>query len=120
LIRYLGWMLICIGCSGAAAAAPGQKVGPGPVCLYNSRSFSEGADICVQKSLMLTCASDGTYATWKPVLDEDLKERCTAPMTLNYPPRSHSLRQHAVFRGARPIAGGPAKCFTFNGKQYCE
>ncbi len=122
MIRYFVWILICMGCSGAAVAAPEQKVNAGPVCLYQSKSYSDGAYICVQKSLMLTCASDGTRATWKAVLDRDLNERCTAPVTLHYPPeqRAHGHRRHAVLRRVHPVAEGPAKCFMFNGKQYCE
>ena len=119
MIRHLGWIFMCIGCLGAAAAAP-EKADPRPICIYNSRSFSDGAYICVQKSLMLTCASEGSHATWKPVLDNDLNERCTMPMALGYPPRTHPLRRHAIVRKDHPVAEGPAKCFTFNGNQYCE
>jgi hypothetical protein len=119
MIRQLGWIFACIGCLGSAAASA-EKVGPGPICIYNSRSFSDGAYICVQKSLMLTCAVEGGHATWKPVLDGDLKERCTMPMTLDDPPRTHPLRRHAVLRRDHPLAAEPAKCFTFNGNRYCE
>ena len=122
MIRYLAWILICMGCAGAAVAAPEQRAGGGPVCLYESKAYSEGAYICVQKSLMLTCSSDGARATWKPVGDKDINDRCTAPMTLHYPatPRVHSHRRHAIFHRPRPLAEGSAKCFVFNGKQYCE
>jgi Protein of unknown function (DUF1496) len=122
MIRCLAWILICMGCAGAAVAAPEQKVGAGPVCLYESNAYSEGAYICVQKSLMLTCGSDGAHAIWKPVGDKDINDRCTAPMTLHYPaaPRVHSYRRHAIFHRPRPLAEGSAKCFVFNGKQYCE
>jgi Protein of unknown function (DUF1496) len=122
MIRHFVWMIICVVCAGAAVAAPEQRADASPVCLYNSKSYSDGAYICVQKSLMLTCASDGTHATWKAVLDKDLSERCTAPMTLNYPPerREHSHRRHVFLRRVHPVAEGSAKCFAFNGKQYCE
>jgi hypothetical protein len=122
MIRYLAWIFVCMGCAGAALAAPEQKAGTGPVCLYESRSYSEGAYLCVQKSLMLVCGSDGTHATWKPVGDKDINDRCTAPMTLNYPagPRAHSHRRHAILHRVRPVAERSAKCFVFNGKQYCE
>jgi hypothetical protein len=122
MIRYFVWTFICMVCSAAAVAAPEQRAGAGPVCLYNSRSYSDGAYICVQKSLMLTCASDGAHATWKAVLDKDINERCTAPMTFDYPAerRAHSHRRHVVLHRVHPVAEGSAKCFAFNGKQYCE
>jgi hypothetical protein len=122
MIRHLAWIFICVVCAGPAVAAPGQRADASPVCLYNSRSYSDGAYICVQKSLMQTCASDGAHATWKAVLDKDLSERCTAPMTLDYPPeqRTHGHRRHAILRRVHPVAEGSAKCFAFNGKQYCE
>ena len=120
--RYFIWIVIYLGCVGAVAAAPEQKAGVGPVCLYDSRSYSDGAYVCVQKSLMLMCASDGTRAIWKPVDERDLNERCTAPLTLNYPPepRPHRHWRHAVLHRIHPVAEIPAKCFVFIGRQYCE
>ena len=122
MIRCFVWMFVCMGCSAAAVAAPEQKLSAGPVCLYQSRSYSEGAYVCVQKSLMQVCSSDGTHATWKIVPERDISERCTAPMTLNYPPeqRAHRYRRHAILRRVHPVAEGSAKCFMFNGRQYCE
>ena len=83
--RYFIWMVLCLGCGAAVAAAPEQQAGAGPVCLYDSKSYSEGAYVCAQKSLMLTCSSDGTRAIWKPVGDRDINERCMAPTTLRRP-----------------------------------
>jgi hypothetical protein len=122
MIRCFVWLFIYMGCSAAAVAAPEQRPGVGPVCLYQSRSYSEGAYVCVQKSLMQVCSFDGTHATWKPVPDRDINERCTAPVTLNYPPepRAHRYRRHALLRRIHPVAEGSAKCFMFNGRQYCE
>jgi uncharacterized protein DUF1496 len=122
MIRYLAWILICIGCVGAAKAAPEPKAGTGPVCLYESKAYSDGAYLCVQKSLMLVCGSDSSHAMWKPVGDKDINERCTAPMTFRYPAglRAHGYRRHAIFHRVRPLAAGSAKCFMFTGKQYCE
>jgi hypothetical protein len=67
MIRRLVWVLVWMGCSAAAWAAPEQTAGSGPVCLYESKAYSEGAYVCVQKSLMLTCALEGT---------RDLEARC--------------------------------------------
>jgi hypothetical protein len=91
------------------------------VCLYESRSYSEGAFVCVQKSLMLTCVSDGAHVSWKPVVEKDINDRCTAPTVQHTPPepRFHSHRRHvAVSRIRWPVDG--SKCFWFNGRQYCE
>ncbi len=122
MIRYFVWILVCLGCPAAVVAAPEQRPGAAPVCLYQSRSYSEGAYVCVQKSLMQVCSADGTHATWKPVPDRDLNERCTAPMTLHHPPeqRAHRPRRHAMLHRVHPVAEGSAKCFMFNGRQYCE
>jgi hypothetical protein len=125
MFRHCIWIFVYVCCSGAVAAAPLRselKVTAGPACLYNSKSFSDGAYICVQKSLMLNCSFDGTQATWKIVADRDINERCTAPMALNYPSeaRPHARRRHAVHYRTHPVAERSAKCFVFNGKQYCE
>ena len=66
-------------------AGPGHAADS--ACLYQSRSYSEGAYICVQRSLMQTCASDGSRMTWRIVADRDLSERCTAPLTYAEPRR---------------------------------
>ena len=120
MIRCLASILICMCWSVTALAAPEQKAGAGPVCLYESKTYSDGAYVCVQKSLMLVCASDGTRASWKPVPDKDINDRCTAPMTFHYPAQPHAHRRHAVAHRVRPLAEQSAKCFAFNGKQYCE
>jgi hypothetical protein len=120
--RSFGWMFVGLCCAGAAAAAPEQKAGVGPVCLYESKSDSNGAYVCVQKSLMLMCSSDGTRATWKPVGDRDINERCTAPVTLHRGPDQAPRRhwRHAILHRIHPVVDNAAKCFVFVGKQYCE
>ena len=122
MLRGLIWMLVCVGCFGTAHAAGEPKAGFSPACLYESRTYSEGAFVCVQKSLMLTCVADGGHVSWKPVLDKDISDRCTVPTVQHYPPeppRAHSHRRHvAVSRIRLPIDG--SKCFWFNGRQYCE
>ena len=117
------WTFSLICCLGLAAAPPARsEQGPVPACLYNSKLYSDGAYICVQKSLMLTCSSDGTRATWKTVADKDVSERCVNPIALSVPPTA--LAECAPnAHGAsleRPGQGRLSKCFSFNGKQYCE
>jgi hypothetical protein len=106
---------------GPAAAEPAPSQ-PAPACLYESRSYSDGAFICVQKSLMLTCSSDGTRATWKMVANRDINERCTVPTVLSFPPvqRRHARRTRKLRHRESAPREASAKCFSFNGKQYCE
>jgi hypothetical protein len=122
MFRCAVLMLICLGSPGAALAASGGRAGTGQVCLYESKAYSEGAYICVQKSLMQVCSSDGTRATWKAVSDQGVNDRCTAPMTLHLPAehRTHGLRRRAAAHRVDPVAERSAKCFMFNGRQYCE
>jgi hypothetical protein len=120
MTRHFFWTIICMCWSVAVLAAPEQKAGAGPVCLYESKAYSDGAYICVQKSLMLVCASDGANAAWKPAIDKDINDRCTVPMTLYYPEEPRLHRRHAMVRKVHPVAETSAKCFTFNGRQYCE
>ena len=91
-----------------------------PVCLYQSRSYSEGAYICVQKSLMQTCTSDGSRMVWKIVADRELGERCVAPFSSAEPRRRLVRRARPVRHAVAPAEPVSAKCFVFNGKRYCE
>jgi hypothetical protein len=120
MIRCSVLMFILMSLPGIALAASEERAGAALVCLYDSKSYSDGAYICVQKSLMQVCASDGVRATWKAVADKDINDRCTAPMAFNHPVehRGHG-RRHAIGR-AGPIVERSAKCFTFNGREYCE
>jgi hypothetical protein len=76
--------------------APDQKSARPPVCIYNSGAYSDGAFVCVQKSLMLKCAVDDARATWAVVTDKDLGEKCLAPAARGtvYQQRARSNRQN--------------------------
>lgn len=91
-----------------------------PVCVYDSRTYSDGAYICAQKSMMLTCLTDGAKATWKIVTEKEINERCIAPIVRANITEPRVRRRQYV----RPVAIRPAdpnaKCFHFNGKRYCE
>ena len=115
-------MLIWVCSSQAAFAAPDATAGNRSVCLYESRAYSVGAYLCIQKSLMQVCGSDGTQASWKPVSDKEISDRCAAPMTSHSPAarRSHGFRRHVILHRPEPVAERSAKCFMFNGRQYCE
>ena len=115
---------ILAGCV-VATSADGQPASPAqasPVCLYESKSYTDGALICVYRTLMLSCSSDGAKASWKPVNDRSLANVCESsaerPRVAEAPPRvrhRHGVREHPRFN----TAFSP-KCFVFNGKQYCE
>jgi hypothetical protein len=114
-------MLACLWVTIASAqsATPAQA---SPVCVYRSRSYSDGALVCAYRTLMLTCSVDGAKASWKPVTDEKLASACEAssarPRVVEAPP--HPRHRHGVRHSVRVNADRSAKCFVFNGKQYCE
>ena len=106
------------------AQTEAQSAGAAPQCVYDSGSFSEGAMICVQRSLAMTCSVAGERAVWKVVTDKDLSNLCVTPSRREFRARSRSAtRRHAISQPAAdgvPPAGGSDKCFNFNGKRYCE
>jgi hypothetical protein len=90
------------------------------VCVYQSRSYSEGAFICVQRSLMQSCTNEGARMVWKVVADKDIGDRCTSPLPQSEY-RRRPFRYSRIARQSAPAAQqGSAKCFVFNGKTYCE
>lgn len=90
----------------------------GPACVYQSRSYSEGAFICVQKSLMQACTSDGARLVWRIVADRDIADRCVTPLPAV---RKRTVHRTRIARQvAAPTQPNSAKCFVFNGKRYCE
>ena len=110
-------MPLLLGCIMTLTASAAVQAA-GPSCLYQSRSYSEGAYICVQRSLMQSCASDGA---WRVVIDKELSDRCVAPLTSAEPRRRIVHRARVVRQTvAAPAEPGSAKCFVFNGKRYCE
>jgi Protein of unknown function (DUF1496) len=102
--------------------ASGLAQAADPACVYQSRSYSEGAYICVQRSLMQTCTSDGARMVWRVIADGELNARCTAPLTFAEPRRRLVHRARPVGHAVAPAPAEPAsaKCFVFNGKRYCE
>lgn len=101
-----------------ATTAPGRSEPTTPTCVYASKSYSDGAFLCVQKSVALICRSDGGRFAWATVTDKDLADRCT---TAEPYVRPHHARVRTAYRMHRrdPMISA-AKCFEFNGKRYCE
>jgi len=118
------WILIVVGASSLAAASAAADPRPdaGAVCLYGSKAYSEGAFVCVQKSLMLTCVAEGAHLSWKAAPDKDINDRCTASTVqrVAQQPRIHPHWHRYPVRLGHPLVEIPAKCFIFNGVQYCE
>ena len=108
-------------------ATPPARAADAPLCIYEGNSFSEGAHICAQASLMMTCSVAGDRAIWKVVTDRDISRLCIRP-SRNDGSASIRARRHIarhppssnVSPQIGPPAAGAAKCFTFNGKRYCE
>jgi Protein of unknown function (DUF1496) len=90
------------------------------VCLYQSRSYSEGAFICVQKSLMQACTSEGSRLVWRIVADKDIGDRCVTPIPAIEARRRIVRRTRVARQVVAPTEPISAKCFVFNGKRYCE
>jgi Protein of unknown function (DUF1496) len=115
--RWIG-LLAVLACLGPASATPEPKASTSPACLYASKAYSEGAFVCAQKSMMLTCVADGGHVSWKVVADKEINDRCTAPVVQHYSPAPRPHRRRIAVNRFRPVV--PAKCFVFNGREYCE
>jgi hypothetical protein len=109
--------------AGTLSTVRGQPALSRVACVYDDRSFSDGAHICVQKNLMMTCTVTAEKSTWTLVVDKDLSERCLVPFQLHTVDLNSHWRHRVGRRQARaepPLAPASAACFTFNGKRYCE
>lgn len=108
-------------------AAMAQVRAQSPACLYASQSYSEGAYLCAHRDLMLVCTLDGGKPLWKPVADQTISAHCVAdilrPGMLRpgvVRPHHHRIRRRAHRPSVAPPAEAAGKCFSFNGKRYCE
>lgn len=109
-------------------------VEPIPVCIYGSQSFSEGAQICMQRQQMLTCAARGDKAVWQAVTDRELNARCLAPFAFERATSPAPVRPGVAWRArprsdfppvpsvsrAEPAPSSGSNCFTFNNRRFCE
>lgn len=133
MIRILVPCLLALSCLPAAAQTPAEQkplveqkgaaeAKPAAVvCVYNSKNYSEGASVCVQKSAMQTCTSDNGKAVWVTVTDEKLSGRCTAPgPRLNKYQRAAIWNRRNIAREISPPTDSSPFCFYTNGKRFCE
>jgi len=90
-------------------------------CIYNGKTYSEGANICVQKAAMQTCTLDNGKAVWVTVTDEKLSGRCAAPAPrLNKYQRAAIWNRRNIAREISPPTDSSPFCFSTNGKRFCE
>ncbi len=107
---------------------PIQAAAATPLCIYDGNSFSEGAHICAQASLVMTCSIVADRPVWKVVTDREISRLCVTPSrdATGYRERRHVVRRSPANIAAPPAdtavapGGGSGKCFTFNGKRFCE
>ena len=70
---------------------------------------------------MLTCAVDGSKATWNVVTDKDANSKCTAPAAHLSKSQKRALwHRHNIRRQITPPTAPPPFCFGFEGPLYCE
>jgi len=119
--------LILTGLAAALALASGNCAAEqtGASCMYDGRPYSEGAVICIQRSVMQSCTLDGTHAVWRTLTDPGLGDRCLGRATTAYAPQRHLHRRHVAQYQGSPFAvstrlGSGGRCFDFAGKRYCE
>lgn len=129
MIRRLMPCLLLVSVLPAAAQTPAEQKaateqGTKPaavVCVYNSRNYSEGATVCVQKAAMQACTADNGKAVWVAVTDETLSRRCTASARrLDKYQRAAIRNRRNIARQISPPANGSPRCFDATGKQLCE
>ena len=114
------FFLSAASCLGNFAAAKADSKPDTAVCVYETKSYSDGAFICVQKSVMLNCASDGIRATWKLVTEKELNDRCVIPHARAYRPVPHDHANRFHRYRVTYTANSAARCFSFRDKRYCE
>lgn len=85
---------------GAASLLHAETAG---VCVYDSKSYTEGASICPRQSLMLSCRLEGAQMVWTIVADRDATRLCSSPAI----PRFHKrpIRRVRIGIAARATGG---------------
>jgi hypothetical protein len=105
-LRFPIALVVAAGISARSEIAQAQQL---PACIYQSESYSDGAYLCVQRSLMLKCAEDSGRLQWKIVSEPDVSHLCA----------EHNGRtEYRASLPARRETSG--KCFYFGENRYCE
>ena len=133
MIRILSVCLLLLSGLPAVAQAPTEQKPPAEqktqpdakpaaiMCVYNSKNYSEGASVCVQKAAMQTCTVDGARAVWVTVTDDKRSSSCTAPgPRLNRYQRAAIWNRRNIAREISPPTDSSPFCFYTNGNRFCE
>lgn len=119
-MKITGRLLSCLVAVTAILASPSPlRAQTASTCVYESKSYSEGASICVHPSLMLNCSASDARLVWKIVTDQDIARMCAPQTASRYKPRRPRARLKSVVLATPPVDGA-AKCFQFKGRKYCE
>jgi hypothetical protein len=89
------------------------------LCVYDDKSYSEGAYLCIERSLILSCELAEGRLVWKIVKERDAGGFCQkrGATASNYHPPPE---RRPVFHRTSPDTPAATKCFHFNSKTYCE
>lgn len=106
-------------------AVPVVPATPPPValtCVYNSKTYSDGAYVCVNKNLVLVCSADSTKAVWNAATDKDANGKCTRPAPhLIKAQRRAVWQERSIRRQITPPIYPAPYCFGLgDGPLYCE
>ena len=80
IMRVFAVLACCAGYAAAAEKAEGEDVAA-PNCVYNSKTFSDGAHICIQRFLLMVCTIENKRPVWKLVPDKELTKYCLTPLS---------------------------------------
>lgn len=108
-----GWVPLLLTLAIISLAGPASA--RSPACMYASRSYSDGAVVCVQKLLMMMCQADRVRPTWTVVTEKEMTDRCVTSTA--------SFQRHLSLRvnyRSRNVSVGGSRCFNFDGRLYCE
>ena len=106
-------------------AADGAAADQPSLCVYHDRSYSDGAHICIQRQLMMSCTAEGGRAVWRIVEDRRLARLCATPVAAGRiagwdPPEVRWPRHRRQTSAVPAKAQSSGKCFTFVGRRFCE
>lgn len=127
------WFLVALAAPALAQSSSEQKpaaASAAPValtCAYNSKTYSDGAYVCVNKNLVLMCSADSTKAVWNVATDKDASDKCARPAVhrpavhLTKAQRRAIWQRNNIRRQITRPTGSPPFCFGVDdGPLYCE